>query len=135
MQILFKEMFKKLIQRKPKKTKISDDLLKVKDLIGKPIRNLSESSTIKLQLEELGHKIQDLEKKIEGTGSFDLKRVKEIIFLLKNKEMTALDVGKMLKLSRNRTSEYLKKMEVEDILESRVVGKKKYYQIAKGKTK
>ena len=135
MQVLFKEIFKRVTQRKPKKTKISDDLLKVKDLIGKPRRNLSESSTIKLQLEELGHKIQDLEKKIEGSGSFDLKRVKEIIFLLKNKEMTALDVGKMLKLSRNRTSEYLKKMEVENILESRVVGKKKYYKIAGGKSK
>ena len=111
------------------KVKISEDLLKVKDLIGKPKRELGEVTILTNQLKDFGYKIEEIKKRIENRGKFDLKRIKEIIFLLSDKELTASDVGKILKISRNRASEYLLKMERDEILESRFVGKKKYYSM------
>ena len=110
-----------------KKVKISEDLLMVKDLIGKPRRDFNENMVIKTQLSELGHKIDDIEKKIYGKGNFDLKKINEIVFLLRDRKMNSSEVGKVLKISRNRASEYLNKMESDIILESHFVGKKKYY--------
>ena len=119
-----------------KKVKISDDLLLIKNLIGKPRRDFNEEMVIKTQLSELGHKIEDIEKKIYGKGNFDLKKINEIVFLLKNQKMNSSEVGKVLKLSRNRASEYLKKMEIDKILKSSFAGKKKFYTAAeKGERK
>jgi len=113
------------------KIKISKDLLKIKDLIGKPKRNFNEEVEIKTQLKELGHKVEEISKKIDRKNNFDLKKIKGIIFLLKDRELTSSEVGKVLKISRNRASEYLKKMELDSILKSRFIGKKKYYTILK----
>lgn len=113
------------------KIKISEDLLKIKDLIGKPRRNFSEEIEIKTQLKELGHKVENMGKKVEGKSNFDLKKIKGIIFLLKDRELTSSEVGKVLKISRNRASEYLKKMELDNILKSKFIGKKKYYTTIK----
>ncbi len=110
-----------------KKVEISEDLLRVKDLIGKPKRNLNESTILTNQLKDFGYKIEEIEKKIENRGKFDLKRIKELIFLLSDKELNANEVGRILKISRNRASEYLLKMEKDEILKSRFIGKKKYY--------
>jgi Fic family protein len=111
------------------KVEISEDLLRVKDLIGKPKRYFNEKVEIKNQLEELGYKIEEIEKKIEDRGNFDLRKIKEIIFLLDDKELNSTEVGKILKISRNRANEYLIKMEKDGILTSRFVGKKKFYMV------
>ncbi|MCD6274744.1 MAG: winged helix-turn-helix transcriptional regulator [Candidatus Aenigmarchaeota archaeon] len=113
------------------KIKISEDLLRIKDLIGKPKRNFSEEREIKSQLIELGHKIEEIDRKIEGKNNFDLKKIRGIIFLLKDRELTSSEVGKVLRISRNRANEYLRRMELDNILKSRFVGKKKYYTVYK----
>jgi Fic family protein len=114
------------------KVVVSTDLLLVKDLIGKPRRNIKEEEEFKKKLHNLGHKVDEIEKLVKANqGNLDPKRKKEIIFLVENKEMTAEDIGKILKMSRNRANEYLKGMEREGILSSRFFGKKKYYRILK----
>ena len=106
---------------------ISEDLLTIKDLIGKPRKSFNEEIEVTCQLKELGYKVEEIKKKIEGKSNFDLKKLKSITFLLNDKEMISSEVGNALKISRNRANEYLKKMENDKILGSRFVGKKKYY--------
>jgi predicted transcriptional regulator len=114
------------------KVEISTDLLIVKDLIGKPRKALKDEEEFKNKLHSLGHRMDEIEKMVRDTkNNLDPKRKKEIIFLVENKEMTAEDIGKFLKMSRNRANEYLKGMEREGILSSRFFGKKKYYRILK----
>ncbi len=116
------------------KIKISEDLLKIKDLVGKPRRSTYEESEIKTQLKELGYRVEEIGKKVGGKGNLDLKKIKGIIFLLKDREMSSPEIGKILKISRNRASEYLKKMEVDNILKSSFIGKKKYYSVLKNRS-
>lgn len=113
------------------RVKVSENLLKIKDLIGKPRRNFSEEKEIKTQLEELGHRVEDMENKIRGKENLDLKKIKGIIFLLKDRKLNSSEVGRVLKISRNRASEYLKRMEDDKILKSGFIGKKKYYTVIK----
>ncbi len=113
------------------KINISEDLLIVKDLIGKPRKSFNEEIEINFQLKELGHKVEEIKKKIEGKSNFDLKKIKSVTFLLNDKEMISSEVGNILKISRNRANEYLKKMENDKILGSRFIGKKKYYTTIK----
>ncbi len=113
------------------KINISEDLLIVKDLIGKPRKSFNEEIEVNCQLKELGYKVEEIKKKIEGKSNFDLKKLKSVTFLLNDKEMTSSEVGIVLKISRNRANEYLKKMEKDKLLGSRFVGKKKYYTAIK----
>ena len=115
-----------------KKVSVSEDLLKVKDLIGRAshirVRNLREE--ILTQLKELGYRMNEIEKKIKkNESSVTLKRKKQIIFLLKEKKMTAGEVGKYLNLSRNRANEFLKALERDGIVSWIVRGRKKYFFI------
>jgi len=112
------------------KIKVREDILKVKSLIQEPgaIRVRSDLEEIMAQLRELGMKVEELRRKWESErGSISLKRKKQIIALLKNKEMTALEIGRALGISRTRATEYLKKLEREGIVEGRYIGKRKYY--------
>ncbi len=58
-------------------------------------------------------------------------RTKEAIRLIlqKHGEVTASQLSKLIKLSRTRCNEYLKEMESEGILTSKVVCRKKYYML------
>ena len=115
-----------------KKVKISEDLIKVKDLVGRAshvrVRNVRDE--VMTQLSELGYRMEKLEKGSAKMGSnVNLKRKKQIIFLLKEKSMTAADIGKALKLSRNRANEYLKSIEKEGIIKGSIIERKKYYSV------
>jgi predicted ArsR family transcriptional regulator len=82
------------------------------------------------QLAELGYRIEKMEKKSKKMESnVNLKRKKQILFLLKEKSMTAADIGNTLKLSRNRANEYLKVMEKEGIIKGSIRERKKYYSL------
>jgi DNA-binding transcriptional ArsR family regulator len=114
------------------KIKISEDLLKVKDLIGRnpkvKMRNVKEE--VLTQLQELGHRVDSLEKMFKkGETNVSLKRKKEILFLLKGREMSPSEVGRALSLSRTRTNEYLKLLEKEKFIEGKFKGKSKYYTL------
>jgi len=116
------------------KLKISEDVLKIKDLIGRSrkVKLRDSKDDIILQLKELGHRIEKIEKKFKKK-SISTKRKKQIIFLLTNKEMTAAEVGKAIGISRSRANEYLKAMEDDGILEGISKGKKRYYKVKKVK--
>ena len=112
--------------------KISEDLLKVKDLVGRvsQVRTRSIKDEVITQLKELGYRVEKIEKDSKKLESnVNLKRKKQIIFLLKEKPMTAADIGKALKLSRNRATEYLKSIEKEGIIKGSVRERKKYYSV------
>jgi len=115
-----------------RKVKISEDVLRVKDLIGrsKKVKLRDSKDDVLIQLKELGHRIEKIEKKFKKK-SISTKRKKQIIFLLKNGEMTSSDVGKALKLSRSRANEYLKAMEDDGILVGVLRGKKRFYKLKK----
>lgn len=111
---------------------ISEDLLKIKDSIGRPskIRVRDSKEEVVTQLKELGYKIEVMERgKKEEDMSIAPKRKKQILFLLKDRKMTSPEVGKALGLSRSRSNEYLKFMEEEGILLGEKKGRKKFYTI------
>jgi len=93
---------------------ISEDILRIKNLIGLPrkIRFRNERDEIIVQLEELGHKVEELEKKYrEDKSPINYKRRKQIIELLKSEGgMTSSKMGEKLRMSRSRATEYLKNM-------------------------
>ena len=117
------------------KVQISRDVLLIKDLIGSPrrVKVRDDREELIIQLRELGHRLEELENKFkEEKSSINLKRKKQIIFLLKGKALTANEVGKALKLSRSRANEYLKSMEEEGLAQGKLEGRKKYYTLVKG---
>lgn len=114
------------------KVKISADLLKVKNLVGRPrkIRVREVKEEIIILLKELGHRVDKLERRFKKELSdLNPKKEKQILFLLKQRAMTASDVGKKLGISRTRANQYLRHLEKEGILEGEIIGKKKYYKI------
>lgn len=121
-----------------KKIKVSKDLLKIKDLIGglkriKPDTGMSEMFT---QLKEISGKIEKIEGELKKKKQTQvrLKRKKQIIFLLnQHKKLTASGVGKLLKLSRTATNEYLKEMEKEGMVKGENSGKERFYSLIEKK--
>jgi len=112
---------------------ISEDLLKIKDMIGRPrlVRRL-ENEEILSQMKELGYKIETMEKSQTPDKSISPKKRKQILFLLKERKMSSPDVGKALGLSRSRANEYLKFMENEGVLTGEKIGRMKFYTLKEG---
>lgn len=114
---------------------VKKDLLKVKDIIKKPIRSRpyrDEVQEILNQLKGLNKKIEDIQSGLlsKKESPTKLKRKKEIIYLLKEKnKLTASKLSELLELSRTRCSEYLKEMETEGITKSEKEGRKKFYSL------
>ena len=114
------------------KVKISEDILKIKDLVGRPkkVRSRDIKEEILIQLKELNHRVETIEKKLKDKEStVTLRRKKQIIFLLKNNKLTPSQVAQQLNLSRARANQYLKRMEEEGILQGEFKGKKKFYKV------
>ena len=119
----------------PGKIIISEDLLKIRDMIGRPrkIKIRDSREEVLIQLKELGYKIEVMEKnKKEVDKSIAPKRKKQIIFLLKDRKLISPDVGRALGISRSRANEYLKFMEDEGVLRSEKRGRKKFYTLKEG---
>ena len=111
---------------------ISEDLLKIKDMIGRPrkIKIRDSREEVVTQLKELGYRIDVMERgKKEEDKSIAPKRKKQIIFLLKDRKFTSPEVGRALGLSRSRANEYLKFMEDEGLLRGEKRGRKKLYTL------
>ncbi len=111
---------------------ISEDLLKIKDMIGRPskIKVRDSREEVVTQLKELGYRIEVMERgKKEEDVSIAPKRKKQILFLLKDRKLTSPEVGKALGLSRSRSNEYLKFMEEEGLLLGEKKGRKKLYTL------
>ena len=119
---------------KMSKLKISEDILRIKDLIGAPrkVRVRDSKEEFLIQLKELGHKVEEIEQKMnKEESSINLKRKTQMIQLLKRTEMTPSEVGGKLGMSRSRANQYLKVMEKEGIIRGTSKGKKKFYRVIK----
>lgn len=112
------------------KIKIREDILRIKALISEP-RNLrvqNQADEFLTQLQELGYRLEEIEKKLDESKSDTcIKRQKQIIAILKSGRKTATEAGKALGISRTRSSEYLKELEKNKLVLSDRVGRKKYY--------
>ena len=112
------------------KVKIREDILRIKSLISEP-RNLrvqNQGDEFLTQLQELGYRLEELEKRLEESRSDTyVKRQKQIVSVLKSGRKTATEAGKALGISRTRASEYLKSLENDKLVLSERVGRKKYY--------
>lgn len=109
---------------------ISRDLLIIKDLISRPRKTFEKSDDFKFQLQQMGYKVEKIEKALaEKRSRLDSQKFKDIIMALETGEKTSTDVGDILNMSRNRSNEYLRAMEQQGILASRFSGKKKYYKV------
>ena len=94
------------------------------------LRNLSK------KIQKIESRLKAIEELIKSDGIkirpiTPSTKTKETIKTLikKYKMLTAAELGKLIKLSRNRCSEYLKSMEKEGILISRKKSRKKYYML------
>lgn len=118
------------------KIKVKEDLLKVKDVIRRPVKARSfreEADQILLQLKDLNKKMEEIHSKVilNKESATKLKRKKQIIHLLKeNGGSTAAEIGEKLKLSRTRCSEYLNELEEEGIARGFQKGRKKLYKLS-----
>ncbi len=115
-----------------RKVEISEDLLRVKSLVGRPrrIRVREVKEEIAIMLRELGHRVEKLEKRLsKEENDLNPKKEKQILFLLKQKPMTAQEVGLKLGISRTRANQYLRYLEKQGVLEGDVKGKKKFYKV------
>jgi len=95
------------------------------------------------KLKNLGGKIQEIDNRLRemeriiSAGGFKLRtkpvtsKTKEAIKMILQKygELTPFQLSKLIKLSRTRCNEYLKEMEREGILISRIDSRKKYYKL------
>jgi len=111
---------------------VSEELLKIKDLIKNPTKRYSGESELKDQLQILGHKVDKIERiVVDQKGRFNPDKIKEIVLLLENKDLNPSQVGQALHMSRNRANEYLRSMERDKLVISRLDGKKKLYRSVK----
>ncbi len=115
--------------------KVRDDLLKVKDFIRKPAKARpypEDVDQVVLQLKSLDEKIDEIKEFLmsKKESPVKLKRKKQIIYVLKEKgKLTATGLSRTLKISRNRSNEYLRELEKQGIVEGLSVGKKKFYRM------
>ena len=119
--------------KNPGKVIVSEDLLKIKDMIGRPrkIKTRDSEKEVLTQLKEMGYKIETMENKGEKPKGKSIapKKKKQILFLLKENKMTSSQLGEAMNMSRSRANEYLKFMESEGILTSMKKGRKKFYML------
>lgn len=112
-----------------------DDLIrkKVEETVEKKI----ESLHIKEKFDILFKRLNELEQKIKEFGADRVyeeslrkrnTKNKILVELSERGKLTALQLCKLINLSRNRCSEYLNELEREGIVKGIKIGRRKYYE-------
>ena len=118
-----------------RKIRVREDILRIKSLISEP-RNLrvrDDLEELLTQLRDLGYRVEEIEKKLASKGStVEARRRSQIISLLRSKSMTSQEVGKAMRISRTRASEYLNALEKEGVVVSKRIDRRKYYSLKGG---
>jgi len=120
-----------------KRVGINEDLLKVKSLIGKPTKRAYTRGVedILVQLRDVSTRLDTVERRLKlqkDSSPAILKKKSQVVFVLKQqKQLTAAQLGALLKISRTRANEYLRGMEKDGILAGVTQGKKRYYMLRK----
>lgn len=97
---------------------------------------LEKLRTVNRKIDTINTKIKAFED-VASTNGFEIKpqtmslKTKDAIKLIlqKHRELTSSDLGRLIKLSRTRCTEYLKEMENQGILASRINCRKKLYSL------
>jgi response regulator of citrate/malate metabolism len=97
---------------------------------------LEKLRTVNRKIDTINTRIRAFEE-VASTNGFEIKpqtmslKTKGAIKLIlqKHKELTSSDLSKLIKLSRTRCNEYLKEMENDGILTSKINCRKKLYSI------
>ena len=109
-------------------SKVDDILIKLRQLDQK-IENIKRERINEVIEEEKIAKISGNEEP-EGVRTMKVKSMIRSL-LDEHGKLTAADIGNMLKLSRTRSSEYLKEMERKSALKSSTIRRKKFYELKK----
>jgi response regulator of citrate/malate metabolism len=97
---------------------------------------LEKLRTVNRKIDTINTKLRAFED-VASTNGFEIKpqtmssKTKDAIRLIlqKHKELTSSDLGRLIKLSRTRCTEYLREMENEGILASKINCRKKLYSL------
>ena len=97
---------------------------------------LEKLRSVNRKIDTLNTKIRAFEE-VASTNGFEIKpqtmslKTKDAIKLIlqKHKELTSSELSKLIKLSRTRCNEYLKEMENDGILTSKINCRKKLYSL------
>jgi len=94
------------------------------------LKNLSQ------KIDKISTKLRAMDEIISSNGvkvqpqTISVKTKEAVrLILQKYRELTPVQLSRLIKLSRTRCNEYLKEMEDEGILVSRIESRKKYYMI------
>jgi len=130
-------MFKSPFKKKKDEDKPLELLMKQLDLRYAQLAiELEKLKSLNKKIDRINDKLKSLDSIIESDGiklpsqTKSAKTIEAIKLILeKHGEMTALELGKLIKLSRTRCNEYLKEMEDIGVLVSKTISRKKVYGI------
>lgn len=123
--------------RNDKNTEQAEDTLRQLDgQYAKMSFELEKLANLKQKIDEIDSKLRSIEDIISRSGfklqthAVSSKTSEAIKLILQNHgELTSAELSKLIKLSRTRCNEYLKEMELEGSLASRLDCRKKFYKL------
>ena len=130
-------MFKSPFKKNKDEDKPLELLMKQLDLRYAQLAiELEKLKSLNKKIDRINEKLKSIDSVIESDGiklpsqTKSAKTIEAIKLILeKHGEMTALELGKLIKLSRTRCNEYLKEMEDIGVLVSKTISRKKVYGI------
>jgi response regulator of citrate/malate metabolism len=130
-------MPKTIFKNKTDEDKVAEDSMRRLDMqYVQMAYELERLAKLSKKVEEIHTKLTEIEQSISSNGiksqfipaSEKTKNAIKLI-LQKHGELTALQLSRIIKLSRTRCNEYLKEMELEGITTSRLDCRKKLYRL------
>ena len=129
--IVFESIFK---QKRNEKDVLNETIRQMDINYVKMIYEMERMGNLNRKIDKIGTKMKAFEE-VASTNGIDIKpqtmsvKTKDVIKLIleKHGELTSSELSKIIKLSRTRCNEYLKEMENEQILASKVNCRKKLY--------
>lgn len=130
---MFETIFK---QKRNEKDVLSETIRQMDANYAKMIYELEKVRNLNHKIDTLNSKMRAFEE-VASTSGIEIKpqtmtvKTKDAIKLIlqKHQELTSSELSRIIKLSRTRCNEYLKDMENEGILVSRVNCRKKLYSL------
>jgi hypothetical protein len=130
-------VIKFIFRSKKNKNETIDDFIRHLDgQYAKMSIEFEELRILREKVEKIDSKLREMESMMsKGRPLFQTygrsSKTREAIKLIlqKHGELTSLQLGRLMKLSRTRCNEYLKEMELEGMTMSRIDSRKKLYKI------
>ena len=130
-------MFESIFKSKKNEKDVMNETIRQMDVnYVKMVYELEKVKNLNRKIDTLNSKMRAFEE-VASTSGIEIKpqtmsvKTKDAIRLIlqKHKELTSSELSRIIKLSRTRCNEYLKEMENEGILLSRINCRKKLYSL------